>query len=318
MHELKSILSAHAAATGTSALATVVRVTGSAYRRAGARLFVAADGATAGSLSSGCLEDEVAEIGRRVIATGRAETAAFDLRPRFGCAGAIDVLIEPVAPGSELFSALGEVLRTRQERALSVHFQGESARWGTSLEAQAEGSFHDVVRPPVRLVIVGDSLDSTALAAQAQVLGWDVVLAENAAGLPELDRRCAVVVKAHKIGRDFEALRTLLGSPAFYVGLVGPARRRKELIALLYEEGVLAEGDRLAQVFGPSGLDIGGETPAEVALSICAEIQSVLGGHAGGQLRWKAAGIHQRLAAGATATPAAAGSAGVAAAGSGR
>lgn len=294
MHELKSILAAYAAATGRSALATVVRVLGSAYRRPGARLFIAASGETAGSLSSGCLEDEVAEIGRRVISTGRAELAAFDLRPRFGCAGAIDVLIEPVEPQSAFFVALAEVVATRRAREVSVRFAGETASWGSTLEARAEGALHDRILPPLRLVIVGDSLDSTALAAQGRLLGWDVVLAENAAGLPELDARSAVVVKAHKIGRDFAALRVLLGSPAFYVGLVGPARRRKELIGLLYEEEVLRPGAPLPQVFGPSGLDVGGETPAEVALSICAEIQAVLGGHAGGPLRTKTVGIHQR------------------------
>lgn len=296
MHELKSILAAHAAAGGRGALATVVRVTGSAYRRPGARFFVAPDGATAGSLSSGCLEDEVAEIGRRVLATGRAECAAFDLRPRFGCAGAIDVLIEPCSSSSPFFDALAEVLTTRRPRTVGVTWQGDPAGWGSHPEPRAEHNFRDEILPPVQLVIVGDSLDSTALATQARLLGWEVVLAETAAGLPALDPRSAVVVKAHKIGRDFAALRALLGSPAFYLGLVGPARRRRELIGLLHEEGAVSPGASLPQVFGPSGLDIGGETPAEVALSICAEIQAVLGGFAGGSLRQKPTGIHQRHA----------------------
>ncbi|MBS0658026.1 MAG: XdhC family protein [Verrucomicrobia bacterium] len=293
---MKSILAAHAAGAGPGALATVVRVQGSAYRRPGARFYLAADGATAGSLSSGCLEDEVAELGRRVLATGQAELVTFDLRPRFGCAGTIDVLIERIEPASPFFAALAEVLATRRARTVGVGFRGDPTRWGSRPEAAESEDLHDLILPPVQLVLVGDSLDSTALAAQARLLGWDVVLAETASELPVLDARTAVVVKAHKLGRDFAALRALLGSPAFYLGLVGPARRRRELIGLLYDDGALAPGTPLPQVFGPSGLDIGGETPAEVALSICAEIQAVLGGHAGGPLRLKPAGIHQRHA----------------------
>lgn len=293
MHELKAILATHAAAAAPTALATLVRVTGSAYRRPGARFLVTRDGTTAGSLSSGCLEEEVADLGRRVIETGRAELAAFDLRPRFGCAGVIEVLIERISAGSGFFAAGAEALTTRRDLAVSVAFTGDPASWGTSLDPARADAFHDLIRPPIQLVIVGDSLDSVALAAQAEVLGWQVVFAEHASELPAVDARTAVVVKAHKLGRDFTALRALLGSAAFYLGLVGPARRRRELIGLLYEDGSLEPGTPLPRVFGPSGLDVGGETPAEVALSICAEIQAVLGGHGGGSLRDKPRGIHQ-------------------------
>ena len=75
-------------------LATLVRVEGSSYRRPGARMLIWPDGKTIGSLSAGCLEEEVKLRAREVFETGEPALISFDTRRRFGCAGRIDVLIE--------------------------------------------------------------------------------------------------------------------------------------------------------------------------------------------------------------------------------
>src|SRR5947207_10171675 len=78
------------------ALATLVRAQGSSYRRPGARMLICEDGTTVGSLSAGCLENEVAECAREVLRTGQSAVVSFDTRRPFGCAGKIDIFVEPV------------------------------------------------------------------------------------------------------------------------------------------------------------------------------------------------------------------------------
>ena len=73
------------------ALATLVRVEGSSYRRPGARMLICENGTSVGSLSAGCLEDEVALRAREVLQTGQPTIVSFDTRRRFGCAGRIDI-----------------------------------------------------------------------------------------------------------------------------------------------------------------------------------------------------------------------------------
>src|SRR5436305_9749194 len=79
------------------ALATVVATAGSSYRRPGARMLITGTGETAGALSAGCIEQEVAIEARSVIASGNSKLLSFDTRRRFGCNGRIDIFIEPAA-----------------------------------------------------------------------------------------------------------------------------------------------------------------------------------------------------------------------------
>src|SRR6187200_654371 len=96
MKELVDIVRMWERRAGESfALATLVRAQGSSYRRPGARMLIAGDGATVGSLSGGCLEEEVAERALEVMRTGAAELMTFDTRRRFGCNGTIEILVEP-------------------------------------------------------------------------------------------------------------------------------------------------------------------------------------------------------------------------------
>ena len=112
--ELDSILALYEAGPGPFCLATLVRVTGSSYRQPGARMLVNDSGQTAGSLSPGCIEEEVAGRGVAVIAAGASERLNFDLRSLFGCDGHILVVLERVAKPSAFFQHLLECRRRRK------------------------------------------------------------------------------------------------------------------------------------------------------------------------------------------------------------
>src|SRR4051794_3315426 len=96
MKELREIVALWEKDRGACALATLVRVTGSSYRRPGARMLITPHGETAGGLSAGCIEEEVALHARDVIASGETKLIAFDTRRRFGCNGSIEIFIERI------------------------------------------------------------------------------------------------------------------------------------------------------------------------------------------------------------------------------
>ena len=100
--------------TGIFALATLVRAEGSSYRRPGARMLIFEDGKTVGSLSAGCLEEEVALCAREVLQTGEAAMMTFDTRRRFGCAGKIHIFIEQIP--ENFLSELAANLEARRGR----------------------------------------------------------------------------------------------------------------------------------------------------------------------------------------------------------
>jgi xanthine/CO dehydrogenase XdhC/CoxF family maturation factor len=251
------------------ALATLVETRSSSYRRAGARMLIASDGGTAGSLSGGCLEDEIVERARGVLRLGVAESFEVDTRLRFGCHGAIRIFIEVARP-----EFLAELARCFHERETCV------------VEAE---NFTQEILPPIRLLLIGSGPDQTALRGFAQILGWSVIEAENAAELAgPFDERTAVIVKTHNFGRDFAALRMLAEFPLGYVGLLGPRKRREQLLGDLLDTGLAAP----ANLFAPAGLDLGADAPEEIALSIIAEIQTVFAGGSRLSLRDRRAPIH--------------------------
>jgi len=106
--------------------------------------------------------------------------------------------------------------------------------------------------------------------------------------------RAACVVMTHSFLNDLSVLRFLLGSPARYIGVLGPRSRTDRLLAELQKEGELPPSrEQLARLHAPVGLDIGAETPEEIALSILAEIRAVTAGRTGGHLRERAGSIHK-------------------------
>jgi xanthine/CO dehydrogenase XdhC/CoxF family maturation factor len=348
------------------ALATIVAVRGSTYRRPGARLLVPEDGAPVGNISGGCLEGDVADMARVVMEEGRARLAGWDLTADddavwglgLGCNGAIEVFIEPAEKAAEVAGALRAALE--EERPISVVTVVESSRaevepgarlivWpdGTSegslgdaaVDAAAEESargllreersevraladgvraFVEVLDPPLRLVVCGAGHDAIPLVRAASVLGWIVTVVDDRPGFltrarfpeasgfvavdePEdaakaagVDERVFSVVMTHNFLKDKEYVRSLLGSPAAYIGMLGPGARTERLLMELRDEGVELTGDDRDRIHGPAGLDLGGEGPEEIAQAIVAEIVAVKRRRAGGFLRDRPGPIHDR------------------------
>jgi xanthine/CO dehydrogenase XdhC/CoxF family maturation factor len=89
-------------------------------------------------------------------------------------------------------------------------------------------------------------------------------------------------------------MKMLLETKTKYIGALGPKKRLERLIAELHDQGVIPTNEQHETIYGPTGLDIGAETPEEIALSIVAEIKAVLAGHPGTYLRLRSAAIHAR------------------------
>ncbi|MGR9044205.1 MAG: XdhC family protein [Gammaproteobacteria bacterium] len=163
--------------------------------------------------------------------------------------------------------------------------------------------FYDLIQPPTQLLVLGAGADAVPVVRCAKALGWHVTVVDHRPGhikqerfpeadqllcLPpedlneylELDRFNALVLMTHNIEYDERYLKVIAGSRIPFIGLLGPEQRRDRLLRSLAAEA-LSITDR---VFGPIGLDLGAETPEEIALSIMAGIHAALNGRGGGQL----------------------------------
>jgi xanthine dehydrogenase accessory factor len=275
------------------ALATLVRAKGSTYRRPGARMLICEDGKTVGSLSAGCLEEEVALRAREVLVTGKPALIGFDTRKRFGCAGKIDIFIECAA--ENFFADLAEKLDARRSCVAITRFRG--GKVGTRIvqfgyDPERGDELMQQIHPPIRLFIFGEGLDDKPLHSLGNLLGWQTLEIIDASELPIApDDWTAAIVKSHNYGRDFAALRKLLPLDLRYVGLIGPRKRRNQLLSDLLDLGVTIN----AGFFAPAGLDLGAETPEEIALAIVSEIQRVFAAASGESLRERKISIHAAL-----------------------
>ncbi len=170
--------------------------------------------------------------------------------------------------------------------------------------------FFESLIAPVQLLICGAATDAQPVAAQAASLGWSVVVldkrsdmahparfpqvrvvvARDSAALDglQLDERTAAIVMSHSFAQDTFFLDALLGRPLRYLGVLGARRRTLDLLAQLGRESVPPH------LHAPAGLDIGAETPEQIALSILSEVQACFAGRRGGALRDRNGSIHGR------------------------
>jgi xanthine/CO dehydrogenase XdhC/CoxF family maturation factor len=178
-------------------------------------------------------------------------------------------------------------------------------------------AFVEFVPPAPTLLVCGSGPDAVPLTRLARELGWRFVVADprNRPGLrgrfPDADEvapacdaarlrdlagrpRTAAVVMTHNVIDDERVLRVLLDCPVSYLGLLGPRHRTSALLRSLAADGVRLTGPAVANLHTPAGLDIGAESPAEIALAILAEAQAALAGRAGGRLRDRRGAIHDR------------------------
>jgi xanthine/CO dehydrogenase XdhC/CoxF family maturation factor len=276
------------------ALATLVRTQGSTYRKPGARLLVCSEGGIVGVLSGGCLEDEIAQHGRRVIDTGAPQLLSFDTRRLYGCDGKLQIFVERIPPaGAEgnLLTQLGEKLERREACRVRTCFEqgslGSDLLPPDALLAERAGVFIHAVPLPIRLLLFGTGPEIEPLTSLGANLGWIVQRHAHPTELADdfrPDSQTAAVVMTHHFGRDLAALDRLLPLRLPYVGLLGPRKRHTELIARLQEYRPI-DPEWFDPLHAPAGLDIGSEAPEEIALSIVSEVAAVLAGRRGGCLR---------------------------------
>jgi xanthine dehydrogenase accessory factor len=333
------------------ALATVVRVIGSAYRRAGAKMLVRSDGGSTCMISGGCLEQEMIEIAMQMLAKGQPGRTVFDYDEEKtwwpGCGGTVEVWVEPVQPG-DLITRWLEESQTEPSVLATVIGGGEGRIW-VRPDGSAEGQiqplelqenvirtarnmlsgksrpvtryiqesevFFDLSSPIPELVIFGAGHDAKPMANQALFLGYRVTVVDARADLlagfsnctliqaaPEeylakvaLEAKHNVIVMNHHLDIDGKALRFALESPARYVGVLGPSNRLDKILAALELEGFAPSLEQRSRMRNPIGVDIGAESPEEIALATMAEIVGLQRGYLGGYLQGKPSGIHEAV-----------------------
>lgn len=314
MRELQDIIRIAHSHPGPLALATLVAVEGSSYRRPGSRLLFDASGPLRGSLSGGCLEGDIEARAREAMQTRQARLVSYDLRgdadlvwgSGSGCEGQLKVLVEPLHGFPEW---MGWIETGWQNRApVTIQTDLSEARLGQRSNDRRPDDpasvFSETILPPVRFWIFGAGEDTRPVVHMAKELGWFVgVLDHRPAfarierfptadavrpGRPEqlipglaLDGRSAVVLMTHHYGLDLEALRSLLPMSMGYLGLMGSRKRSAKLLQELGAEGIFA-GPHL---HSPVGLDLGADSPETIALAILAEAQAALAHGTGAPLR---------------------------------
>jgi xanthine dehydrogenase accessory factor len=348
------------------ALATIVGVQGSTYRREGARLLVPANGKPVGTISGGCLEGDVRTAAAEVMGDGVPRLLHFDLTADdelvwgwgLGCNGIVDVFVEPAEGAMDTAGAIRRAVEDQRHLVtltvveadessgiqpgarLLVHPEGTTEGSLGSEELDVAGAdealralgeersgvvkladgvrvFVEVFVPPLRLLVCGAGHDVIPLVRFAGGLGWRVEVIDDrdaflkphrfpgavrfvktepidAARAARVDERTYVVVMSHNFLRDKDYLRSFLGSPACYIGMLGPKARLERLLDALRAEGYEPRGEDRAVVHGPAGLDLGGDGPEEVGWAIVAEIMAIRNGRQGGFLRERQGPIHER------------------------
>ena len=172
MKELQEIVGHLCRSEARSVLATLAAVEGSSYRRPGARMLVTADHARIGSISGGCLEEDLIERSARVAASGRAELAVYDTTVEndmvwgvgLGCHGVVRILLEPLAARPAWACAVADNLRAGRATELAVVWENPRAPLGTRLGDAATADlpcvFRERVDPPTALSIFGAGDDA--------------------------------------------------------------------------------------------------------------------------------------------------------------
>lgn len=285
-------------------LCTITETFGSSPRPVGSLLACCEDGRYVGSLSGGCVEDNLREsLFKGELATDKPALMRYGvavedvLKLGLPCGGSLEVLIEPLAPeAAPLYAELAAKVTRRELVCREVDIASGAAKLTPATSHAplrvANGVMYHTYGPLFRLLLIGAVQVAWYLADMAQALDFEVEvcdprkeLVENAphknfpivAAMPDdwlrskqLDQNTAVVALCHDPRIDDMALMEALPSDAFYVGAMGSTRtsekRRERLLALDIPE------EQLARLHAPVGLELGSKTPPEIAIAILAQL----------------------------------------------
>ena len=374
MKEIREIINAYNKARKNEkrlALATLVHLNGSSYRRPGARMIVDEEGQLTGAISGGCLEGDALRKAVFCIHTQIPKLVVYDTSDeedatigiQLGCSGIIQVLFEPINENDPLnpIELLKKAIQKRQNTVLVTLYAPQIKKGdivGTSILLEESGEFHNnssfqfvpktlmqdikdtltikkssfksyqqndhtfnaflsFISPPISLVIVGAGNDAIPLQSIAETLGWEVTIVDGRhtyakierfssacqiiVSKPEkvlqqipIDEKTVFVLMTHNYNYDYAILKALLDKNVTYIGALGPKKKLDNMITDLKAENIFLNERQKNILYGPVGLELGAETPAEIALSITAEIMSVMHNKKGGSLRNLLTEIHPR------------------------
>ena len=377
MNEFQRLLKAHKNIDFNSkraAIATVVKLYGSSYRRPGARMLMTEDGHWTGAISGGCLEGDALRKARKAILENKPTVVTYDtindedargIGVALGCNGIIDVLIEPLDKDgkSDAISMLNTTQEYNDTAVIATIFRLEgnlnlkignrvlllpdgtleSRIQDEQLLEQLTEDMHDVqksrkslnkeytlplgqvevfieaINPSIHLYIFGGGYDAIPVSTLANHLGWYVSVADDCPAhlgpkrfpnanevvcIPRdatkesvsVNNYTAAILMSHNYKYDFEVLKQLLQTDIRYIGLLGPKKRFEKMQEEMLEEGIVLKDSDFDRIHNPIGLDIGAETPEEIALSMVAEIQAKFNNKGGKFLKDKKGFIHDRPA----------------------
>ena len=287
------------------ALGTIVKTWGSAPRPIGAMVAIRGDGQIVGSVSGGCVEDDLVEkVREKFAAAKKPELITYGITnqeaTRWGlpCGGTLQLVLEPLTEQSGIAELLDRVTHQQLvKRNLDMESGGatlEPGRWQDVLEFDGR-MLSSVHGPRWRLVLIGGGQLTRYLAEMARMLDYHVVVVDPRQeyadswdlpsvpinrGMPDdvvrelqLDGHSALVALTHDPKLDDLALMEGLKSAAFYVGAIGSKKNNDARRERLKEFDVSA--DEIARLRGPVGLYIGSKTPPEIAVAILAEMTAV-------------------------------------------
>ena len=368
MKEIKAIVNLYQSSKSTSvksAIAQVVRVEGSSYRREGARMLVFESGVFEGGISGGCLEGDALKRSQLAILKQKSSIVTYDTSKDdehqigigLGCNGIIDVLITPITETNNLISLLEKCIQHRKSHILVTvialegtashielgsmfYYDTEQNRVEacadedlenainlnatTVLSQEKSGAFFtkgqnyeahlyiEFIPPQFHLAIYGDNYDVYPMIDFAKTLDWEVSLKGNVQKLkkeklayvdhlylkestnsPQIDYRTAVVLMAHDFKTDVSNLYSTIHSDAPYIAALGPKKRFLKMLDALKENQLKLTATQLERIHAPCGLEIGANTPEEIALSIFSEILGVFRAKDGRKLKLKEGPIHE-------------------------
>ena len=287
------------------AIATVVQTWGSAPRPVGSWLAIRDDGQVAGSVSGGCVEDDlISRVQKDILTRSTPEIVAYGVSQeeaaRFGlpCGGSLRLLVEP-KPELEILKKLLACISSHQITRRSVNLQnGKSTLSPGSKNDEfilTDAEMRTSYGPRWRMIIIGAGQLSLYTADFALAADFEVIVIDPRdeyteginrddvrfmRGMPDdvlldlnVDSHTAVVALTHDPKLDDMALMEALKSPAFYVGALGSRKNTQKRKERLLEFDVSKE--EVEKLYGPVGLDIGALTPPEIAVSILAEVIAV-------------------------------------------
>lgn len=305
----------HRAGKG-AVLATVVETWGSAPRPVGSQLAISGEGEIQGSVSGGCVEGAVIMEAQEALEDGESRLLTFGVSDDeafavgLACGGQIRVLVEPVghAMPEDILAEIVERRAAREpvgyvvdlddwaRRLIAPETRPERFRSDKSGVEEDERTFVAIHNPPLRMVVVGAVHIAQALVPMARISGYDPLIIDPRGAfaqdhrfpgediredypdevLPDygLDARTAVVTLSHDPKIDDPAIEAAIRSECFYLGCLGSTRTHAKRVERLKERGFT--DDEIARIHAPVGLDIGSKSPAEIAISVMAQVTQAL------------------------------------------